>query len=261
MRRRMAKIGIMLVLACVLCVLVWSALGGTLPTWLRAIVPFGQTHQDATELRAWSEAEAPNYYVVVGPAHITERPEVGEVRYAESDALGRTGRVVACVDAQLADEGKNRERQNMSDISPSGWGHNEKISIELPNGGEYHGYMWNRSHLLAKSLGGLEIKENLVCGTRMQNVGANRKGDKGGMAYPESLARDWLTSNPDGFVYYCATPRYREADLVCQNVVVDVLSSDGSLDCEVVVFNAAKGYEINYSDGSFAKTGALGSEG
>ena len=252
MRGRWKKIGMMLVLACVLCVLAQVASGGVLPTWLRAFIPFAQVDEHVEEPCVWSESEAPNYYMVAGPARIAERPEVGEVRYANLDALGRAGRVVACVDAHLAEEGANRERQNTSGITPSGWGHNEEVDIELPGGGAYHGYLWNRSHLLAKSLGGLEIEENLVCGTRMQNVGANRKGSEGGMAYPETLARNWLNNNPNGFVYYSATPFYRGNDLVCQNVLVDILSSDGTLDCEVVVFNAAKGYKIDYANGSFS---------
>ena len=253
MQRRWTKVVVMLLLACILYVVTHFALGVPLPTWLRAIIPLDQISAGIEEPLAWSEAEAPNYYTVVGPAHIAERPDVGEIRYASLDALGRAGRVVACVDARLAEEGANRERQSTSGITPSGWGHNEKVDIELPGGGTYHGYLWNRSHLLAKSLGGLEIQENLVCGTRMQNVGANRKGSEGGMAYPETLVRNWLGNNPSGFVYYSATPCYRGVDLVCQSVVVDILSSDDTLDCEVVVYNAAKGYAINYADGSFTR--------
>ena len=199
----------------------------------------------------WDEADAPNYYKVVGPAHFDETPGAGEVVYSPLDALGRAGRVVACVDHALMEAGRSREREPMNNLLPSGWGENAEVEIELPNGDAYHGYFWNRSHLLAKSLGGEEVIENLVCGTRMQNVGANVNGIEGGMAYAESLARDWLEEHPQGSVLYGARPLYRGDELVCRNVVVDVRSSDGALDMEVLVFNAAKGYAIDYATGEF----------
>jgi DNA-entry nuclease len=208
--------------------------------------------------REWNEDDAPNYYEVIGTARFGDASigdqdalTRGEVSYGALDDLGRATGVVACVDEALASAGSARERGDTSTIHPSGWGYNEEVAIELPTGRTYHGYFWNRSHLLAKSLGGEEIAQNLICGTRMQNVGANLRGTEGGMAYAESLVRTWLADNPNGFVYYAATPCYAGDELVCRNVVVDVLSSDGALDLEVVVYNAAKGYEIDYATGTF----------
>lgn len=253
-RMRKVRIAILLALVCILVVLLRVAVGTPLTTWLQTLAFWVEQSpgSNVEEPPAWSERIAPDYYQVVGPAKLDDVPGRGEVSYAPLDALGRAGRVVACVDAQLAEEGAARERQNMSDIKPSGWGNNEEVDIPLPDGGTYHGYMWNRSHLLAKSLGGQEIEQNLVCGTRMQNVGSNRKGKEGGMAYAEMLARDWLSEHPDGWLYYCATPRYAGNEPVCRCVVVDMRSSDGLLDSEIVVYNAAKGFSINYADGSFA---------
>jgi DNA-entry nuclease len=139
----------------------------------------------------------------------------------------------------------------MEDILPSGWGHNEKVDIDLPDGSTYHGYLFNRSHLIAKSLGGSEVVENLITGTRTQNVGAN--DGRGGMAYPETLARNWLRDNTEGSVWYSATPVYEEDELVPRSVIVDLRSSDGSLDLELEVYNAAQGYRIDYSDGTFSR--------
>ena len=79
------------------------------------------------------------------------------------------------------------------------------------------------------------------------------RGSEGGMAYPETLARNWLDKNPDGYVYYAATPFYVGNELVCRYVLVDVLSSDGQIDCRVVVYNTAKGYTIDYANGSFSQ--------
>lgn len=204
----------------------------------------------------WDEAMAPNYYRVAGPADFDAMPAIGVVMYSPLDALGRAGKVLACVDANLCAYGSSRERVDMSNLEPSGWGYNEEADIVLPTGNVYHGYFWNRSHLLAKSLGGEEVEENLVCGTRMQNVGANLNGTEGGMAYCETIVRKWLEQNPNGYVLYSATPVYRAEELVCRNVIVDIHTSDGSIDQQVVVYNAAKGYSIDYATGRFAKAAA-----
>lgn len=215
-----------------------------------AIWPHGAA-QAPSEPRTWNEDEAPNYYLVIGAAEFDEYPAEGTVEYSPLDRLGRAGDVVACVNAELAESGASRERESMADLRPSGWGYNEEAAIELPTGDVYHGYFWNRSHLLAKSLGGEEILQNLVCGTRMQNVGANLNGTEGGMAYTETLARDWLRGHPQGCVYYAATPEYVGGEPVCRDVVVDILTSDHSINQRVVVFNAAKGYDIDYATGRF----------
>lgn len=209
------------------------------------------SNQRATDAFDWSEAAAPNYYKVVGTARFEHELVPGEVVYEPLDALGRAQGTAACVDYELMEAGRSRERGSTSDLNPSGWGDNEEVAIELPNGKTYHGYFWNRSHLLAKSLGGEERIENLVCGTRMQNVGANMGGSEGGMAYAEALVRDWLEEHPDGSVQYRVRPVYRADELVCRAVLVDVRSSDGALDYEVVVYNAAKGYRIDYAAGTF----------
>ncbi len=209
---------------------------------------------DARELTwtAWDESAAPEYYRVIGAAQVTVDLQLGEVRYAELDDLGRAGGAWANVTADLASQGSSRQREDMSGLRPSGWGHNREVDIELADGTLYHGVFYNRSHLLAKSLGGEEKLENLVCATRMQNVGSN-KGDGGGMAYTEGLARNWLKHNPAGTVYYSAVPVYEGTEPVCRSVIVDVKSSDGSLDLEVEVYNAAKGYTIDYATGEFSQ--------
>lgn len=198
----------------------------------------------------WDADEYPEYYRVVGPAVVDVELEPGELRYEGLDELGRTGRAVANITPEMAEEGSEREREEMSWIHPSGWGHNEQVYIEMPDGDTYHGALFNRSHLIAKSLGGEEVPENLVTGTRTQNVGDNR-GQDGGMAYTEGISREWLRDNPDGTLYYSATPVYEGDELVPRSVIVDVRSSDGEIDQEVEVFNAALGFEIDYATGEF----------
>lgn len=200
---------------------------------------------------AWSEDAAPEYYRIDGTAKIDAIPEPGTATYSPLDALGRSGQAAACITFNMMEEGRARKRESLSSISPSGWGDNREVDIPLANGKTYHGQFWNRSHLIAKSLGGEDVEVNLVTGTRMQNVGSNGK-NAGGMGYCENLARMWLEDNTDGWLAYVATPVYEGDELVCRSVIVDMRSSDGTLDVRVEVYNAAKGYIIDYSSGAFA---------
>jgi len=68
---------------------------------------------------------------------------------------------------------------------------------EFPNGKIYNGYFYNRSHLIADSLGGRSYKYNVVTGTRQQNVGNN--GD-GGMQSIEKKEKQ-LKSGPEWALY------------------------------------------------------------
>ena len=112
--------------------------------------------------------------------------------------------------------------------------------------------MYNRSHLVADSLGGAAKRVNLITGTRPQNC-LTGKGRIGGMAYAETKARDYLNAHHDGTLYYCAIPVYVGDELVPRSVYVEMKSSDGSIDESIEVFNAVNGYTINYSDGTFSK--------
>ena len=254
--RRAARRLAALLLAAALAVAAWlgdalAPVAGTpgLPATGQAEAPAAGGTRDLTPT-TWDASLYPEYYRVAGVAVADEDVSPGEVVYSPLDELGRPGRAVARVTYELMESGSARERGDMGDLRPAGWGHNAQVDIPMPDGGTYHGYLFNRSHLIAKSLGGQEVLENVVCGTRTQNVGDNHGGD-GGMAYPETLARDWLRAHPDGTVYYEATPVYVGDELVPRSVVVDVLSSDGSLDLEVEVMNAAEGFVIDYRTGEF----------
>lgn len=197
----------------------------------------------------WDESESPNYVRLVGPAVIDRELEPGQVAYAGLDALGRTGQVRACITSEMMARGRSRERSD--DLpDPSGWPrHNSRVEVALPNGRTYRGWMWNRCHLLAKSLGGSDEVDNLVCGTRMLNVGAN--DGQGGMDMYETAIRDWLDAYPSVTVQYVATPLYVGNELLPRSVVVDVRSSDGHIDEELETYNACLGYAIDYANGTF----------
>ena len=199
---------------------------------------------------AWSERDAPNYVRLVGEARIDAPLSPGQVDYAPLDAQGRAGVVRACITSDLMHRGESRERGEMPD--PAGWPKNSRATIVLPDGRASHDWFWNRCHLLAKSLGGEERRENLVTGTRMLNVGAD--DGQGGMDVFETAIRDWLGTYPDVTVQYVATPVYEGDEPIPRSVFVDVLSSDGCLNERLEVYNAARGYAIDYRHGTYAPT-------
>lgn len=197
----------------------------------------------------WDAELCPNYIRIDGPAQLPYELEPGQVVYEGLDGLGRTQGVHACVTYDMRRAGADRERADISDITPSGWRDNAECDIQMPDGTTYHGYFYNRSHLLAKSLGGDDAAYNLVTGTRTQNVGAN--DGNGGMGYAETIARDWLDAHHDGTLQYRVTPAYVGDELVCRSTFVDIRSSDGSIDMHIEVYNAALGYEIDYATGAW----------
>ena len=237
-------------------VLLAVCLSGALPSMIGGSGSDAPTSSAGGELSygSWSFDEYPEYYRKVGSAVVDVELSPGEARYEGLDALGRTGRVVALVTYDMMREGSERDREDIREIRPSGWGHNREVDIRMPGEKTYHGALFNRSHLLAKSLGGEDAARNLITGTRPQNVGDNR-GQDGGMAYTEGIARDWLWDNRDGTVFYSAIPVYEGDELLARSVIVDVRSSDGALDLRVEVFNTAYGFDIDYATGAFEITG------
>lgn len=206
--------------------------------------------EPSSDASAAGETASPNvdYYTVDGPADFTGAtvPDPGAIAYGTPDMLGRSTRAVGNITKALRDDGSDRDRDMPDEIC--GWpDHNPKVEIDLGGGDAYRGYLFNRSHLIAKSLGGADAPENMITGTRTQNVGRNQP--PGGMAYTETLARDWLDAHPDGTVLYMATPNYQGDELLPRTVTVDIRTSDGAIDQHVTVYNTADGYGIDYLHG------------
>ena len=200
----------------------------------------------------WKEKTAPNYVVKVGKAKVKNKPKKGKIKYSKLDKYGRTGRVVGNITYKMVKKSAGWREEFAPGSDPSGWGQNQKVAIQLYNGRTYHGYLWNRSHLIADSLGGKAIRKNLITGTRMQNVGAN--DGKGGMAYSERKVVDYLYKHHKASVYYSATPVYKKKEKIPRSVIVDFKSSDGKLNERVIVYNAAKGFKLDYKKGMKGKT-------
>lgn len=202
------------------------------------------------------------------PVSVDVALEAGQVIYFGLDGMGRTLRAVANVDASVLERSSGWRAGFAAGSDPAGWpaGRNPEVEVDFGDS-TYRGYAYNRSHLIADSLGGYQAvfgddgevdrersltpRENLVCATRAQNVGSNGAGGAalGGMAYFEQLVRDYLAANPYCSVWYSATPYYAgDDDLLPTSVFVAARSCDGGLDVQGEVYNALPGYEVDYRD-------------
>lgn len=117
----------------------------------------------------------------------------------------------------------------------------------------YRGYLYNKSHLVAWSLNGDMQTHNVILGTRAQNVGTNDIRNPGGMAYPETLTRNYLQAHQDEAVAYQAIPIYSRSERVPRgvHVIVQSLKDPNGLRLNLWIFNQQAGVKINYKTGQF----------
>lgn len=207
----------------------------------------------AADAPAVVDAEA-DYYTITGDAEIEHKPAPGEVAYEPLDSLDRPTGVAASLTGR-----DGAEREDIT-FDPPGWENNTEVDIpaldDVEGSKDYHGWFYNRSHMLADSLGGNAVPENMVTGTRTQNVGSTQvEGQSaGGMAHTELIARDYIDSGKaaDCPLYYAAEPDYTGNELVPRTVTVDIRSCDGAIDERVEVANTANGFDIDYATGDWA---------
>lgn len=214
---------------------------------------------DAVEVNDGSELDGyvtsfaadvyPDYYRVIGTATTVREGREDGIAYGPLDDHGRATGASGWISGAMRAEAraKGRVREDLPD--PAGWP-DENPEVDIPGAKgrhDYHGWLWNRSHLVAASLGGEPVAENLVAGTRTQNVGDNVR--PGGMAYTETLARDWLDAHAHGRLWYAVTPIYEGDEPIPRAVIVDIATDDGEIDQKVMVYNAANGFDIDYRTG------------
>lgn len=221
---------------------------------MTADAPGASTTAAPQESTTASQDARANYHYSTGPAQFSQTcPESGTAYTGTISANGRIGSVCSVITAASVAEAKARGRQDI-DADPAGWGHNAKVTIPMTDTRDYRGYIYNRSHLLADSLGGEPTYENLVTGTRTQNVGNNQGG---GMGYPESTVREFFAQGAHAScpVTYEATPVYGAdpAEVIPRSVTVSMKSCDGAINEQVRVPNTAQGFTINYTNGTYRK--------
>ena len=189
-----------------------------------------------------------DYYLLDGQAQRSYKDaKEGQITYCNLDSLGRPTCAYSLLTTDMRQKAKARGRQHI-DVNPTGWPkHNQKVTI-TDGSQSYTGWFWNRSHMVADSLGGDPVKENLVTGTRTQNVGIS-SAHNGGMAYSETKARSYLDNQAHAScpLYYAVTPNYTGNELIPRTVTVDMESCDKSISEHITVPNTANGYTIDYN--------------
>ena len=153
-------------------------------------------------------------------------------KYSELDKLGRCGVAYANICKEIM---PTKEREDISDIKPTGW-EQEKYNGE---------YLYNRCHLIGHQLAGEDANElNLITGTRYFNVS--------GMLPFENQVADYIEENPNNHVLYRVTPVFEESNLVATGVQMEAYSveDNGEKICfNVFVYNVQPGINIDYKTG------------
>lgn len=190
-----------------------------------------------------------DYYLVAGSSGLDPETfnKTSNYAYSEKDELGRSGQARATITSKDVFDSMNYRGQFKNGDNPSGYPEkNFKTRIHTTTG-TYDGWFYNRSHLIADSLGGVAESYNAITGTRMQNVG--NRSNTGGMQYIERKCTDYLKAHRSVKLYYQVTPYYRGDELIPRTVEVRALTSDGAIDEKVITYNTAKGFTINYYTG------------
>ncbi len=161
--------------------------------------------------------------------------DVYYVNYEGLDSKGRTGQAFAMVGPETVDLAGPRE--DISKIKPSGWNQsNYYCLVNTTN-------LYNRSHLIAHSLGGVDKDINLITGTRYLNWEGMKTFEDKVLQYVKE------TSN---HVLYRVTPIYDGDNLIASGVQMEGYSieDEGEGICfNVYCFNVQPGVEIDYSSG------------
>lgn len=201
-------------------------------------------------LSQWLEPKPTEIQQEIPSQNRPETPDPSPITYGFDDQ----GRVISAkltIDSSLRQLGKDTPRPDISHIKPLGWGNNEIVDVTFSSGKTYHGYFWNRSHLIAHSLGAVGTDpNNFITGTRAQNVGDNT--GTGGMAYPETVARDFLDKYPDKTIDYAVYVYYdKPTDVIPKSTRVIMTFSDGRQPLDTIIVNDMPGFIIDYETGTF----------
>lgn len=196
-----------------------------------------------------------NYYWKNGNAQLANDSDVnvGQLKFSE-DSAGRAGIARGKLTYRMFAESKGSRQGTPLDPPNGGWpSYNPKVALSFGLTNRiYHGYMYNRSHSIADSLGGTASyasADNFTAGTRSQNVGADQHG---GMRAAEEIAENYWRSHPNSstVIEYQTTPIYHGDEKIPRGSIVNEKSSDGQINEQIVVINSAEGYTINYNTGA-----------
>ncbi len=175
------------------------------------------------------------------------RAESNTYLYSGLDNYGRAGRVLAVVGPNTLADASDK---SISYIDPSGWKQNEYEGIS----GSQKAALYNRSHLLARSLGGANDKYNLVTGTNYMNQTGMKEWEDKVLLY---------VRNTGNHVLYRVTPIYKGDNRVCSGVQMEAYSieDNGAGVCfNRFCYNVQPGIRINYLTGDNWKSFSISND-
>jgi len=156
--------------------------------------------------------------------------------YSPQDAYGRCGSAITNIGPDTLENVEPRNANWISGVLPTGW--NQK---------KYEGIMpaelFNRCHLIAHQLGGIDTKVNLVTGTRYLNEAM--------IKYEDEVA-DYIEKT-ENHVLYRATPVYVGDNLLASGIQLEAFSIEDSgkgICFNVYLYNVQPGVDINYANGN-----------
>ena len=124
-------------------------------------------------------------------------------------------------------------------IRPAGWNQNRYDGIV----NSQPAYLYNRCHVLAHSLGGVDQEKNLVTGTRYLN--------EDGMKPFEDMVVSYVRTSGN-HVLYRASPIFKGDNKLCSGVQIEAYSVEdaGAGICfNVYCYNVQPGIDLNYVTG------------
>lgn len=156
--------------------------------------------------------------------------------FSKLDELGRSGAAFASIGPDTL--ANVPERESMNGIEPSGWSRNkyEGLVTSQPP------YLFNRCHLLAHQLGGVEKEINLITGTRYLNDSMKCWEDK---------VAEYI-KDEGNHVLYRVTPVFKRDNKLASGVQLEAYSveDNGQGVCfNVYCYNIQPGIKLNYTNG------------
>lgn len=189
---------------------------------------------DLLSVPNYSDVNADTYTINNNVPDFTDEQKqltTSKIQLSELDDLGRCGQAFEVIGSDIL---PGEERKDISSIYPTGW-HQAQYS---------NTYVYNRSHLLAFCLSGLnDEKRNLITGTEHMNQDV--------MAEYEVNIRDYVRST-NNHVVYRVTPDFRNDNLVANGVQIEAYSVEdqGQGICmNIYLYNVQPGVAIDYETG------------
>lgn len=177
--------------------------------------------------------------------------KTNKVIYSDLDILNRASKSnTGFLEKRNLANGSLRVRQF---VAPTGWHYNHKDGEQL----------YNRGHLIAYSVSaGIDLDGNY----NVNHPSGDQNNPKNlftQTAYAnqqlqtiyERKVRDALKANKK--VIYQATAIFNSNDRMARGVNLQAISTDGSLNFNVYIYNVQNGYKFNYSDGSAKKDSSV----